>query len=131
MTFTRLLTWIHASVFAAFLAAWTIALLSPVPSERAERALGGPWEVFLFGKGLHITAYAFLTALGGTIRCLARRWVWVLPALVVHGALIEFLQQFVGRGSSVGDVGLDSIGIAIGGLVVWLVRGRRADRGKC
>ena len=24
-----------------------------------------------------------------------------------------------------------SIGIAIGGLIVWLIRGRRADRGKC
>ena len=125
MTRSFLFSWIHTAVFAAFLTAWTIALLSPVPSEQAERVFGGPWEVFLFGKGLHITAYAFLAVLGGTIRRLERRWVWVLPGLVVHGALTEFFQQFVGRGASVGDVGLDSIGIAIGGLLVWLLRRRR------
>ena len=125
MTRSFLFSWIHTAVFAAFLTAWTIALLSPVPSEQAERVFGGPWEVFLFGKGLHITAYAFLAVLGGTIRRFERRWVWVLPGLVVHGALTEFFQQFVGRGASIGDVGLDSIGIAIGGLLVWLLRRRR------
>jgi hypothetical protein len=127
MARSRLFAWIHTVVFAAFLTAWTIALLSPVP-EQAQRVFGGPWEAFLFGKGLHITAYAFLAVLGGTIRWFERRWVWVLPALVAHGALTEFFQQFVGRGASVGDVGLDSIGIAAGGIIVWLKRGRGAVR---
>ena len=122
MTRSFLFSWIHTAVFAAFLTAWTIALLSPIPIEEAERTLGGPWEVFLFGKGLHISAYAFLTVLGGTIRWFERRWLWVLPGLVVHGALTEFFQQFTGRSARLEDVGLDSLGIAIGGFVVWAIR---------
>lgn len=127
MVRSRLFAWIHTCIFAAFLIAWTIALLSPVP-EQAQRVFGSPWEMFLFGKGLHISAYAFLTVLGGTIRWLKGRWVWVLPALVAHGALTEFFQQFVGRGASIGDVGLDSIGIAVGGLLVWMKRARWKHR---
>ena len=112
---------IHVGVFAFVLTAWTVALLSPVPHDSARKVLGSEYGIFLFAKTVHVSAYAFLTVLGGTAAAFGRRWWWVLPALVAHGALTEYFQQFVGRGSRVADIGLDSIGVAIGGLVTWAV----------
>jgi VanZ family protein len=108
----------HVAVFAAFLIAWTVVLLLPVPAQSAQRVLGSPFSVFIFGKALHITAYAFLAVLGGTIALFGRKWVWVLPGLVAHGGLTEFLQSFTGRTSRIEDVGLDTIGVAVGALIV-------------
>ncbi len=125
----RQLRIIHLSIFAGFLIAWTIALLVRIPHESAEKVLGGPWHVFLFGKGLHVTAYAFLTMLGGTIALFGRRWWWVAPGLVVHGSLIEFFQQFTGRTGRIEDVGLDSIGIVLGTLAIVYWRKIKSGRG--
>lgn len=108
----------HIWLFAAFLIAWTIALLLPVPHESAEKVLGDDFGVFLFGKSLHIGSYAFLTVLGGTVAAFGRRWWWVLPGLLAHGSAIEIIQPHVGRTGRIEDVGLDLIGIAIGGLVI-------------
>jgi hypothetical protein len=117
---------VHAAVFVALLTAWTIALLSPVPHESARRALGGAWQVWVFGKGLHVCAYAFLAVLGGTLDLGGRRWVWVLAGLVVHGAVTEVFQPFVGRTGAVRDAALDSLGVAVGGFVVVVWRAARA-----
>src|SRR5215208_3395192 len=126
MACCRTLPAIHVAVFAAFLTAWTIALLSPVPHQSAAHFLGGPFWVFIFGKGLHISAYAFLAVLGGTLPLRNGKWTWVLIGLVVHGGVTEFFQQFVGRTARLEDVGLDAIGVALGGLVVWRWRSLRA-----
>jgi hypothetical protein len=115
-------------VFVAFLTAWTIALLSPVPHQSAERVLGSPFSVFMFGKGLHIAAYAFLTVLGGTVRLFGGRWWWIVPGLIAHGGLTEFFQQFVGRTARIEDLGLDTIGIVLGALVVLGWRGLKRNR---
>jgi VanZ family protein len=112
----------HVVLFAVALTAWTVALLSPVPHDSAKKVLGSDWGIFLFGKTLHVGTYAVLTILGGTATAFGRRWWWVLPGLVTHGGLTEYLQGFVGRGSRIEDVGLDSLGIAIGGLVVLAYR---------
>jgi VanZ family protein len=109
---------IHLAVFALFLIAWTIALLMPVPHESAEKVLGDSFGVFLFGKSLHIGSYTFLTVLGGTVAIFGRRWWWVLPGLLIHGSLIEIIQPHVGRTGRIEDVGLDLIGIVIGGFVI-------------
>lgn len=114
----RKLGFLHFIFFAAILTAWTVALLSPVPHESAEKVLGNDFGVFLFGKSLHVFSYAFLTVLGGTIAYFGRRWWWVLPGLVLHGSAIEIIQPHVGRTGRVQDVVLDSIGIAVGWLVI-------------
>jgi len=124
----RTLHLLHFLIFAAFLIAWTIALLSPVPHQSAERVLGSPFSVFMFGKGLHIAAYAFLTVLGGTVALFGRKWWWIVPGLILHGGLTEFFQQFVGRTARVEDLGLDTIGIVIGALVVLGWRRLKRDR---
>jgi VanZ family protein len=105
------------------LTVWTVALLTKVPHESAKQVLGSDWGVFVFGKTLHVCAYAGLAVLGGTAAAFGRKWVWVLPALVLHGGLTEFFQQFVGgRTGRIEDVGLDSIGISLGGLIAWGLR---------
>jgi hypothetical protein len=122
---TRRRAWprIHVAVFAAALTAWTVALLSPVPHESAKEVLGSDRTLFLFAKGLHVGVYAVLAILGGSVAAFGRKWVWVLPALVAHGGVTEFIQQYVpGRTGRIEDVGIDSIGIAAGGLVVWAYR---------
>jgi hypothetical protein len=128
MTCCRPLTILHAAVFVAFLTAWTIALLSPVPHESAKRTLGGEFWVWVFGKGLHVSAYAFLAVLGGTIKFPGRAWVWLLVGLVIHGAVVEYFQQFVGRTASVRDAGLDALGVLAGGLIVLAWRGRAGQQ---
>jgi hypothetical protein len=125
MACCRLYPALHAAVFAAFLTVWTIALLSPVPHRSAERVLGDAFSVFIFGKGLHISAYAFLAVLGGTLPIRGWKGTWVLLGLVAHGAVTEFFQQFVGRTARLEDVGLDAVGVAVGGLLVWAWRAAR------
>jgi VanZ family protein len=111
-------SWLHCLGFALLLVAWTVALLSPVP-QAAKEALGGEQAAFWFGKCLHIGTYAFLTIMGGTLR-LSRRWRFVLLGLLsLHAFATEFFQQFVGRGASWRDVGLDHIGILLGIAVSW------------
>lgn len=128
----RFLAILHAAIFVAFLTAWTIALLSPVPTESAERTLGSAFWVFIFGKCLHISAYAFLAVLGGTIVLLGRNREFVFLGLVAHGIITEYVQQYVGRTGSLRDVCLDAVGISIGWIVVTIWRRiakRRSARG--
>jgi VanZ like family len=113
---------LHVVVFALAMTAWTIALLVPVPQKSAREVLGSDWGIFLFAKTIHVSIYAILTIVGGTAAYFGRKWIWVLPALVLHGALTEFFQQFTGRTARVEDVGLDTLGIAIGGFLVWWLR---------
>lgn len=95
------------------LIAWTMALLTPIPAA-AVAALGGPTPAFWFGKTLHVSVYATL-AIMAVLLPLSRNWrLATLALLIMHGGATEYLQQFVGRGSSVKDFGLDSLGICLG-----------------
>ena len=114
---------LHVAVFAVFLVAWTIALLSPIPEDAARNALGDSENQFYFGKTLHVAAYCYLACLGGTLVILRRRWPLMLLALVAHGGITEIVQDFVGRTARWEDLGLDTLGIAIGGLFILIFRG--------
>ena len=110
---------LHTAVFFSCFALWTFGLLMPIPKASASKVLGGEGGVHLFGKMLHIGAYAFLTVLGGSMP-LTRRQLWLLlTGLSFHAFATEFLQQFVDRGSSLRDAGLDHLGIALGIAVGW------------
>lgn len=110
---------IHASIFFTFLALWTIALLVPIPTQTASQVLGGASGMFLFAKTLHVSAYAFLTLLGGSM-VLTRQQRWLILAILsFHAFASEFLQQFTSRTPSWKDVGLDHIGILIGLALGW------------
>lgn len=112
-------------LWGAVLIAWTWLLLIPIPD--SAKQLGGPDLTFWIGKGLHVGVYAFLTVLTWTLPIReAARWVIVI-VLLGHGGLTEFLQQFVGRGSSWMDWCRDAGGIAMGTAIArgWLFVHRR------
>jgi VanZ family protein len=112
------LAWLHFSAFVLLLAAWTVALLMPVPQEAAEE-LGGDEGKFWFSKSMHVATYAFLAFLGATLP-LSLRWrLALLAVLSLHAFSTEFFQQFVGRSASWRDVGLDHVGIVLGIAVSW------------
>jgi VanZ family protein len=130
MSCCRLWPTVHFGVFLTVLTAWTVALLSPVPQESAEKVLGSQFGIFVFAKTVHVTAYAILAVLGGSAVFLGRSWVWIFPALVLHGAVTEYFQQFVGRGSRIGDIALDALGVALGALIVWSARRFKRSSGE-
>ena len=105
-------------VWTAVFVGWTVSLLRPIPPGAVE-AMGGPEPSFWFAKCLHVSVYAAFALsaafLPGSLAL--RRWIPV--ALVLHGGLTEYLQQFVHRGASWRDVGLDALGVAIGVLLTW------------
>ena len=109
---------LHVAFFVLVLAAWTAALLSPAPHDSARKVLGSDWTIFLFGKSLHVGSYAALTVLGGTAAAFGRKWIWLIPGLITHGGLTEFLQQFVGRTARIEDAALDTVGVVLGALIV-------------
>lgn len=113
---------LHFSLFAGLLTAWTAALLSPVPPE-ATAALGEDGSLAV-SKSLHVLVYAAIMVLGGTLKPMRTREGWLAAALVTHGALTEFFQQFVGRYTSVRDVLIDALGVFIGSAIVVVWRRR-------
>ena len=111
--------YIHFGIFCFFFSAWSIALLAPVPRESAATILGGQQGVTIFGKTLHVLAYIFLTVLGGSLPWQRLPRLVLLVVLFGHAAATEYLQQFFERGSSLRDVGLDSLGIVLGLFSGW------------
>ena len=110
---------LHTAIFLAFLISWTVALLSPVPEESASKVLGDKDTIWIFGKGLHISAYAWLAFLG--VSCVGPRWQgWMVAGLILHGITTEYFQDFVGRTGAVRDALLDSIGVTIGTSIILL-----------
>lgn len=109
-------------VWGGCVAGWTAALLTTFPAHVHQSLLPRPAQ-FPTAKLLHVSAYAFLTALAfWPPLCPRRRWLPV-AVLSLHGFVTEFLQQWVDeRHGSLRDVGLDHAGIALGLLLVWAWR---------
>jgi VanZ family protein len=112
----RLFRWL---VFLTFIALWTGALLvrNPVDPEKAHQLRR---EILVFGKSLHVVAYAGMAGLAGWVQAPGRsRWI-LLALLPLHAVATEFLQRFTPtRTGSLRDVGLDCLGLAIGLAVSW------------
>jgi VanZ family protein len=103
-------------IWLAYLAAWTAALLLPVSV--GSFPVGGDLQIdlkFLFGKTLHVLAYAVLAGLSGWLR-VPYRYRWLLLFFVMaHGTVTELLQRLVpNRTGELADVGFDHLGVAIG-----------------
>lgn len=121
----------HLLAFLVGMVLWSVALLSPIPEEDAKRVLRSKDGIFYFGKTLHIVAYLFLTVFAG-VMCYARHsWGWWAFALAIHGGLIELFQPHFGRTGRWEDWALDSIGVVLGSLIVfmwWRWLGRNSSR---
>lgn len=105
-------------VWIAFLAAWTVALLIPIPAE-ASAMVGGDDAKFLVAKSIHVGMYTFLAGLSAWLRVPKRFWLLPPFLLVVHGATTEYVQNFVGRTGTVQDALLDLGGIILGVAATW------------
>jgi VanZ family protein len=114
-------------LWIALLTGWTWALLLPVPAE-AEEVVGGPENLFTLGKALHVSVYAALAVLTAYLPLALPRRILLTLMLLAHGALTEYLQQFVGRGASARDVFLDALGVLLGVLLVLQLRRHRERR---
>jgi VanZ family protein len=103
---------------------WALALLTPQPVE-IEKKLVPSEAIFSASKGLHVAAYAFLTALGAWLPpWRGRRWL-PIAIMSLHAFATEFFQQFVpSRHGCIEDVGIDHIGIVLG-VLLTLNRWRR------
>jgi VanZ family protein len=114
--FPRSVRWL---IWAVFLVAWTIALLTTPPVHVAKAMLAPPM-IFPASKLLHVVAYALLAMLSAWLQAPFRvRWLLLL-FMSLHAFGTEFFQQFIPeRGPSLWDVGIDHIGIVLGLAVSW------------
>jgi VanZ family protein len=105
-------------VWLTVLIVWTGLLLTPgdwlVDQSKHQTGTLG------IGKLLHVGFYFMLAALTGWLR-LAKNWrLLLIPILMLHGGLTEWLQTFVPyREGAWRDVGLDSLSVLAGFLVTW------------
>lgn len=113
--------WGGAAIFVLLLALLTHALLTPIPAGAVE-IVGGDDSSFWISKTVHVTAYAFLAWMVTQFPIHARWRALILVVLILHGCGTEYLQQFVGRGSSLRDAILDTIGVGLGATLGWLLR---------
>lgn len=111
------------SAWWLLLAVFSWALLSPQPPLVAQALL--PSEMtFTASKAVHVSAYAFLTALVLWLPATAKQRAVLWVFLALHSGLTELGQTFVpGRYGSVADVFVNLTGITLGlGLALWLSR---------
>jgi hypothetical protein len=112
------LRWLVWSVYAA---AWTAALLVPVPVQPEPTGLKSPDVLFYFSKAVHLSAYAVFAVLSAWVGAPLPYCRLLLASLFVHAAGTEILQALLptGRHGCVSDFFLDSVGIAIGVALSW------------
>lgn len=136
MTQTYTPRWRGTRVFAATLAVVTIAVLTlgsgalvgPARGELAQIAGAVPAVLpaaVQFGFTEQLLNVLLFVPLGATIALLLRRRAWPLAILVgvALSAAVEFAQRSIaGRVPDLGDVLWNTVGAAIGVIVVTLVR---------
>ena len=88
---------------------------------------------YAFGKCLHIAVYGALTVLSAWVPIAGRsRWLMMI-FLMAHAWGTEMLQEALNpwchRDGSLGDVGIDYIGIAIGLAASWKWWTRKESNG--
>ena len=106
-------------IWGLYVLAWTRSLLvenpvDPGPDKELQ------FQLFLFSKAVHVTAYALFAALSGWLHLPARRRWLLLVFMSLHAFATEFGQQFFKtRHPSLRDVGLDHAGILLGIMLTW------------
>jgi len=117
----KLFTW-RWWLWGACVLLWTTALLMPIPQGAPLPVTEFRWKL-LFGKGLHMAAYAFLTVMAAWLRAPMRYRILLVFFLMAHATATEVLQdltkEMFGRSGTLSDVALDQTGIAVGVLLAW------------
>jgi VanZ family protein len=125
MTERRGWTWwgvLGWAAWALLLAAWTVALLRPVP-ESVGNLVPDLSLRFWAAKGLHLSAYGFLACAVCWLPASKRGRLLVGAALLAHAALTEVGQLYVpGRSGQVSDVFINATGLALGAALGLALR---------
>src|SRR5438128_10765272 len=105
----KLYTW-RWWLWGACVLLWTTALLMPIPQGVPLPVTEFRWKL-LFGKGLHMAAYAFLTVMAGWLRAPVRQRLLLVFSLMAHATATEVLQHLtesvLGRTGTLWYVALD------------------------
>jgi hypothetical protein len=118
---------VQGLVFTVLLSLWTWKLVSPVPvPDELRSGLDAAGLSYAAAKTLHLSGYALLAALAGTLP-VPRYWrAFLIGLLVLHGVATEVAQTFVpNRTGKASDVLIDWIGIALGALAAQVWNRRR------
>jgi hypothetical protein len=108
----------QGAAFAVLLGLWTWKLVSPNPvPDELRSGLAAAGLSYAAAKTLHLSGYALLTVLAGTLP-VARRWrVGLVLMLYAHGVATEVIQTYVpNRTGTATDVLIDWAGISMGAL---------------
>lgn len=108
-------------VWSLYAAAWTAALLVPVPVKPDPANPESSNYFFLFSKAVHIGAYAFFTILSAWLALVVGRRGLFLGILFAHGVGTEVLQYLLptGRTGCWQDVLLDWSAVVLGVVLSW------------
>jgi hypothetical protein len=108
-------------LWLGYAAAWTTALLMPVPQVDLLTEEGAGIDLqYLFSKCVHVSAYAVFAGLSAWLRVPARYRAPLLFVVMVHAPATELLQNLTShRTGCLEDVGFDHLGVAIGLLLTW------------
>ena len=108
-------------VWLTYAAAWTTALLMPVPDVgNWSTGAGGIDLRYVFAKCVHVSAYALFACLTAWLRVPPRYRAPLLFVVMVHATITELLQNFTShRTGCLEDVGFDHLGVALGLLLTW------------
>lgn len=77
-------------------------------------------------KIVHLAAYGLLSVLALVQRQSFRAALMVIIAIVLAGAMIEFLQPYAGRQREMADLMANATGTMIGALIAWLLQTLRS-----
>ena len=109
---------IGSTVTIVFLAIITVLSLAPIQ-------LSGSFGPFDVDKVYHVVAYFCLVFPLPLVR--PRLTTWVVLGVIACGGSIEFIQNFFGRETSLGDFVANGIGAIVGAVIarqlgLWLCR---------
>jgi len=105
----------HVFDLAAIILMVVIAIGSLIPLPPKDAGQGSD-------KVFHFAAYGLLSVLALIQRQSYRTALIVIIAIVLFGAMIEFLQPFAGRQREAADLIANATGTMIGALLVWLLK---------
>jgi len=89
--------------------------LSPSPPQVGAEGL-------LSDKAYHVIAFAALVFPSALLY--ARSLIWVVPAALLFGGVIELIQPYVGREAEVADFVADAVGLGFGLVSGLILRAR-------
>lgn len=102
----RILVFLAYGLLIAFLSLRTVIVLPP-----------GQWD-----KLGHFLAYGLFAVLGFFVVNTRKSYQWLWLGIILYSGLMEVFQYYIpGRVSSIYDLGANSIGVVLGGIIATVL----------